>query len=92
MNFFLILGYYFPKKTQSIHIKFWQQHWPQKPYTLTGFEPDIFCSACRSANHYATPVGQKLIGYYNFFAVAKEFDLENIVDYIHNIQAQQLLI
>jgi hypothetical protein len=32
----------------------------QKPYTLAGFEPGIFCSGGGRDSHYATPPSQKL--------------------------------
>jgi hypothetical protein len=33
----------------------------QKPYTLAGFEPWIFCSEGGRDDHYATPPGQETI-------------------------------
>jgi hypothetical protein len=41
--------------TMAIRIKFWQLHKTREPYTLTGFEPGIFCSGGGRDNHYATP-------------------------------------
>jgi hypothetical protein len=47
-----------------MHIKFWQQHCKvhinsEKPYTLAGFEPGIFCSVGGCDDHYTMPPWQK---------------------------------
>jgi hypothetical protein len=69
--------------TMTMHIKLLQQHCnvkiPKKPYTLAGFEPEIFCSVGGRDDHYATPPGHQglplNIYFQTFFYTAKVSDI-----------------